>query len=617
MEIHSPRGSVRRLLIEGGIVTLLLALAGFFYLRPASSELLRGNASVMVGDGTDSVTNPWQYRIVLDLFLSRPQDLIFGAVYSDQINAPEGALSFIPWIERVFVLLFAPFMSTDLMPTAMAWALMVFSGLCFHAYGRVLGWPRVIAFALSLAWAFSPFTRARATVHIGMVGTYWAPMLFMALTVLARPPRGWSTRRATMAASGMMLLAVTAGAYYVLNAAFMAPVFTLYYALLLPRSASRIGAAGRLALAVAPAVVFLVFGFMMRAPSYGTRALANVVTTRSETAHMLKGGGAHPTDYIAGDVKLGDRDLLPLRSKVTRATIADSPYNRHERTNGIRWSVLAACACLAVALGARRFRRRLSQTERRLGAFAFILAASAFLLALSPQGLRVYDVDLGPVQIAAKIFPPFRVPNRVGLLVQFAALLGAGVFLARVLRKPLGARSRGGLAAGAALPLLMILDYAPLHQMPLAAIPRPRKELEVAGGCGSGMAVPYTAYGIFDEDYYRMMTEVRGTSCKILHTTYLTREDEILRYALSVPTHQRGERLTAERMARCAGASWVVFRLDASEELKRSFCADMGWSFVSPDSCRASSGTPLPPTRSLRECIEQLGISADVVPRAE
>ena len=116
------------------------------------------------------MTNPWQYRLVLDVFKSRPQDLLFGAVYSDQINAPEGAASFIPFVERILVIAFAPFMSTDLMPTAMVWALMVLSGLSFYAFGRVLGWPRVVSITLALAWAFCPFMRARAVCTSGWSG---------------------------------------------------------------------------------------------------------------------------------------------------------------------------------------------------------------------------------------------------------------------------------------------------------------------------------------------------------------------------------------------------------------------------------------------------------------
>ena len=602
--------------MEGAVVVALLTFVGFFYLRPASTELLRGNGAVMIGDNTDSVTNPWQYRLVLDVFKSRPQDLLFGAVYSDQINAPEGAASFIPFVERILVLAFAPFMSTDLMPTAMVWALMVLSGLSFYAFGRVLGWPRVVSITLALAWAFCPFMRARAVVHIGLVGTYWPPLILLALTLLARPPERWSQRRAGVVAGVMLLAAVGTAHYYVITAALLAPVFAGYYFLLLPRSASRIGALGNLTLAVVPSILFLAWNILMPVPSYGARALAPVATTRSETNFMLKVGGAHPTDYLAGDVKFGDRDLVPLRSNITRAIQAEVPNNRHERTNGIRWTMLAACAALAVTLIVPRFRRRFSRTERILGSFAFVLAAVAFLFALSPQGLRVYDVDLGPIQLANKIVPRFRVPNRIGVVVHCAVLLGAGVFLARNLRSVLARRSPLAIAVSVLLPLVVLLEYTPLHAMPLAPIRAPRTELETPQGCGYGITVPYVTYGLADEDYYRMMAEVRGTSCKILHATYLTREDEIMRLSVGLPAYLHGDFVRAKDVARCAGASWVVFRFDVLEDRKQKFCADMGWSFVSKDACRAPASEPARAPRSLRECVAELGLTVPPAPPA-
>lgn len=608
MEVLRARGpSVREVVAEGALVTLLLTAVGFFYLRPASTELLRGNATVMVGDRADSVTEPWQYRLVLDVFHWRPQDLLFGAVYSDQMNAPEGAAHFIPWIQRIFVLLFAPFMKPDLMPTAMVWGLMVLSGLCLYAYGRVLGWPPAVAFALAMAWAFCPFTRARGVVHIAFVGTYWVPLLFMAVHVLARPHR-LSIRGATVAAATMILCAVFAAHYYVVIAAIMAPAFLAYYFLLLPRGASRLGAAGRLAAAVAPAALFVLWSLLMPVPSYGARALQNVVATRSETEQMLRVGGAHPTDYLAGDVKFGDRDLVPLRSKLTRATRAEIPDNRHERTNGIRWTVLASCIALAIALGVKRFRRRLSRDERILGGFAIALGFAAFLLALSPQGIRVYETDLGPVQLVAKVLPRFRVPNRTGIVVHFAALLGAGVLVTRLLRRRLEARGSTWALTGVALAGLMVLDYPPLYDVDVAPVVARRTDLEAAAGggaCGAGITVPYVTWGFHDEDYYETYSGLRGTSCKILHTSNLTREDLSLRLALGKAAYSDDDRRRAERLARCGGASWVLFRLDAPEELRRSFCAEMGWTFLSPDACRAPPTRVAPPLRSLRECIEQ------------
>lgn len=589
-------------------MTVLFVVLSFFYLRPATVELLRGNSAVMIGDNTDSVTNPWAFRLVVDVSRSRPWDLLFAAIYSDQINSPEGTASYVTFIERIFVVLYSPFVRTDAMPTLIVWSLMVMTGVSCHAFGRVLGWPRAVAFAIAIAWAICPFTRGRSVVHAGMVGMYWAPFLFMALHLLARPPKHLSVRQATVLAAVLVLFAVFAGHYFVMISALLSPIYFLYYWWLLPRAASRAGALGRLAIAIAPAVLFLGWCVVMTLPSYGARALAKVVVTRTETDYMLREGGAHPSDYVTGDTKFGDRDLNPVRSALTRRARATIGQNHHERAQGIRWPVLAGCAALAVALCVRRFRRRLSRTERRLGVFVFVLGTVAFLFSLSPHGLRVYDKDLGPFQYVARVFPRFRVPNRVGTLVQFAAMIGGGVLMSRVLRKHLHKRTVASAALSFALPALMVLDYWPLHAVTMAPVPRRRVELEAGGVCGGGMSVPYVTNGYYDEDYYRLQAELRGTSCKLLHASAMTDEDLTIRNALGRPMGDGTDRLRAERLARCAGASWVVFRLDAGKDLKESFCREMGWTFVSDDSCRAppKRAEEMPVLRPVRECLDQL-----------
>ena len=600
------RARLAGIALEGAVVTVLLTVAGFFYLRPASDALLRGDRTLMVGDGGDSVTNVWQYRLVLDVFHARPQDLLFGAaIYSDQMNAPEGAIHFMPWIERILVLLYAPFMDADFMPTAMVWGLMVLSGLCFHAYGRVLGWSRAVSFALGLAWAFCPFTRARATVHIAFVGTYWVPLLFLAVHLLARP-KWLSTRAATVTSALLMLLAVFAAHYFIVIGTIFAPAFIAYYFVVLPRGASRLGAFGRLLVASAPAALFVLYSLAIPAPSYGLRATKDLVATRSETDNYLKYYGAHPLDYVLGDMKFGHHDLLPLREKLTREARVEVDTNRHERSNGIRWTVLASYLALAVALSTKRLRRWFSADERALGRFAIVFGVAAFLVALSPQGIRVYDTDLGPVQLVAKLVPRFRVPNRVGIVVHFAALLGAGVLLDRVLRRRLAAPGPAAALIGVAIVAVSVLDYLPRYGVDVAPVVPQRAELEAAapGVCGGGITVPYVTWGFHDEDYYKMYASLRGTSCKVLHTAYLTREDEVLRVALGKDSYTGDDRRRAERLARCSGASWIMFRLDARPELRRALCDDLGWSFVTPDVCRAPAGRPLPPLRSLRECAQ-------------
>jgi hypothetical protein len=605
----APR--TRGIAVECAVVLVALIAAGYAYLLPASTRLLRGDARVMVGDDSDSVTNPWQYHLVLEVFRSHPQDLLFGAVYTNQIGAPEGYAAFIPWVERILVLLFAPFVGADLMPTAMVWALMVLSGGSFYLLGRVLGWPRAVALAAALAWAFCPFTRARATVHIALVGTYAAPLILAALHVLARPPGRMSPRRATIVAAAMILFSAFSAHYYVMVNAILAPLFALFYVWLLPRGTSRLRAAGRLVLATLPAVAFVAWSLLVPVPSYGARAMARVVAARSESAQYLQSYGAHPADYVTGDVKLGERDTIPARAALTRAARAQVADNRHERSNGIRWSVLACFAALGVALAWRRARRRLSADERVVGVFSLVLALSAFLLAMSPSGLRIYDVDLGPIQLVGKVFPRFRVPNRLGIIVHLAALLGSGVLVTRLLRGVLGGRDARALVASVALPLVVLVDYAPLEPMPLAPLRARRTSLEEgrgARGCGFGLAVPYTTWGFHDEDYYRLVSELRGTSCKILHASYLTREDEALRVALGKAQLDASDARLVAALARCAGASWLVFRLDTPDEQRHRVCDELGFVAAGGDSCRAPSA-PLPRPRSLRECVDELHLA--------
>ncbi len=134
-----------------------------------------------------------------------------------------------------------------------------------------------------------------------------------------------------------------------------------------------------------------------------------------------------------------------------------------------------------------------------------------------------------------------------------------------------------------------------------------RTDLEASAkgaACGAGITVPYVTWGFHDEDYYETYASLRGTSCKILHAADLTQEDLTLRMALGKNVYSDADRRRAEALARCAGASWVMFRLDASPELRRSFCEEMGWSFVTDDLCRAPPSAAAPPLRSLRECAD-------------
>jgi hypothetical protein len=595
-----PPGPERRLsvVLELALVAMGLLFVGYVYLSPASGALLRGDGSVMIGDDTDAITNPLQYAIVLDTLRHAPGRLLFGAIHTAQLGAPEGEALFIPFIERAFVLLFALFLEPDLMPTAMVWALMVLTGTSLYGCGRVLGWPRALCFALAIAFAFTPYTRARGTVHIALVGLYWAPMVLAALHLLARPPKLLATgSRAVAVAAGLLLLSAFAAHYYVIMAAVLAPFFAWFYAYMLPRGAAWLGAARRLVVAAAPAVAFVGWTALAPTPPGVRPHVANVKASSAVTDEYLHAYGAHAIDFVAGDVKLGERDLLPWRARLTRAVRAEVRDNRHERTNGIRWTLLVALALAPAVLAAHRHRRLLDEHERRLAVSAIALAILASLLAISPDGLRAFDTELGPVQLVARLLPRYRVPNRMGTMVNLAAVLAAGTLLAAWAR---GRRRRGAVLS--ALPLVMLADYAPLDPVPLQPI-RPRRS-ELAQGepaCGAGITLPYVSWSSPNADFYRVEAELRGTSCRLIHAGYLTDEDGKLEAALGTVPLIVGDLERARAFASCTRASFVLFRLDLPADTRRSFCAAMGWSWIGEDACRRP-GPPEEP-RSTAACL--------------
>lgn len=595
----------RAYLLELMVAAVLFTVLGFIWLHPASVELLRGNASTMLGDGTDSVTNPWQYQLVLDTFRHAPHKLLFGAIYTDQVTMPDGHAAYIPWNERLIVLALAPFMRAELMPTAVVWTYVVTSGLAMYACGRLFGWSRVVAFILAFAWAITPYARARAACHIALVGLYFAPLAVAGIWILAgaAPSLRWSPRREVVVAGVFFLFVAFAAHYYVILVVVFAPIFIAFYAALLPRRASRLGAAGRLVLAGLPATLFLAWTALVPVAPADARHLPATTQperVQEERSLYLRVFGAHLVDYVAGDVRYGDRDLIAPRRAITRSVRDSVPGNYHERTNGIRWTLLAAAGVSVVLFSRSSLRRKLTPEARSIAFFALVLGGGALVISLGAQGIRSYDEDLGPAILVQRVIPAFRVANRAGVFVHLAILLGAGVFLS-FLRSRLRARW-AWRSVGLAVLGLVVIEYLPLHPVPTWSIPNVLTELTPSSGeCGAGVLVPYTTFAFQVDEYYGAMSELRGTSCKLIHPAYLSPDDDALRAKLSTRDFSDADRVLAENFARCTGASWALFGLHAPEAYKQAFCSDMGWTFVAADACR---GAPTrAQVRSAHECL--------------
>lgn len=599
-----PRLPTRVAFLEVAVAGALFVIAGYVWLHPASKELLAGNASVMVGDNSDSVTNVWQYQLVVDTLRREPLHLFWGALFSDQMVFPAGQPVFIPYSERLIVLLLAPFMRVDLMPTAVAWSYSVLAGLSMYVCGRSFGWSRLLSFSLALAWAVNPYMRARAEVHIALDAIYFAPMAVTAVRVLAGapPPLGWARRTELLVSALLFLGASCTAHYYLMLLVGFAPMFALLYAVLLPKGTKWKGATLRLAIAVAPSLLLVATTAFAPLPAREAAIVARGAATaqdvRAINRRELANYGAEPIDFAGGDVRFGDRDVNPLRAAVTRTIRKEARFNFHERTNGIRWVVLAGFAALVPMLSWPRLRRRLTRDQCRLGAVALLVAFIAFELALGLSEERFGNIERSPILYFTRLFPAFRIANRIGILIHFAALVGAGIVLHSL------SAGRRQILAGA-FGLCVLVEYLPLHPVILAPVAIRRDGLAAAangGACGAGISVPYLTHGFEAEDYYLTATELRGTSCKLIHSTYSSREDDQLRERLSSKSWDEASLARIVTFARCTRASWAIFRLDAPEAFRNDFCARLGWSFVTADSCRGDA-SELGPARDVRECV--------------
>lgn len=581
----------------------VIVAVGYVYMLPLSRDIFRPNTSRMIGDGTDLTSLSWGYRIIMDAWLHEPSRLLFGSIFTENTNAPMGSVLWTPWIERILVPLLWPFTDDANVVTAMAWALMALTGVSTYVYGRLLKWPRLVSLAMGICFAYNSFTRARANVHTAFCGLFGIVAIFIALELLSN--REWMkperVKRSLVWASVALFVATLSPHYYLVIFITLVPFFAVYF-LLRARSARLplLPSMGRLLLCSLPAVLFLAWNFAMPvAPKYAGRIQA-IPEIRKEHLEYLHAFGAHPIDYLGFDLKLGDKDWIDARQAITKTIRREiGGSNDHERSNGVRWSLLALFAAAVVAQlwpnHPRGLEARSSQRRKLFIAFAVI----CFLLSMSPQGLKSYDEELGPSLYVFKMLPNFRVPSRFGPFAMFGIIVVAAEFLVSVTRRWRSTRKLATWVLNPLLPVVAFVDYAPLNPMQVASFSYARTELSLPSGeCGMGMGLPFSHWG------YWIFMQTRGTQCQVMFPADAATERTLERYFVDTGGPEQ-EKLRADftRFARCTGMDWVIFTSYVQQPARERICADLGWTFVSNDSCR--SPTVNPRKRPALECLSR------------
>lgn len=571
---------------------LLLVLTAL-YLVPGTEALWNGRTDTAMSDDTDPSTLPMIYDEIIQIWKQHPSYLFYGSIYADQ-HSPDHSAYWVSWAERWTILALSPFVALEQLSTGFVFILLIANAVAFYLMARYLNWHWSVASGLSVAWAFSTYTRARAKVHQGLAGVYHIPLLFLAVLLIARG----KGRRSVFAASVCVLLAMTVNHYYLVTSVFLSPFYFAFLFLQKETRAEPRRVLKRGVIAFFPALLFMAWNFTHPLPPVAAVSFNEIVPHAEESPEyrrlFMETYAARPSDFLAGDIALHERadDWNPLREVVNRRVLKNMGYgNSHEHTNGIRWILLALALFAVIELA----RKRNGQPAPMI--FFMVFGLFTFWMSLGP-GMASPSVWLND------LVPQIRVPSRAGIQVAFSVLMLVGYAL-----------SRGRLKKYAEIPwlfpVLMVLTYPPLVQpMPMAPIRPAFQSLQrERGECGLGMYFPFVNNTDFSLFYYHLLQRLRGTDCLTLNG--LQSADSLRHISRAFPPHSdfvdslaaRAEVAPKlEKFARCIPLSWIAFDGSVPPDWRGDVCRDLGWSMDSDFVCRsphASGRMQNPPERCL------------------
>ncbi len=567
------------------LMSFMMLALGYLYLYPGMNPIFNGEISSVMSDDTDPAALTYQYDQILKVWKENPVYFLYGAIYSDSLDPNQGFAYWMAWCERTLLVILSYILPIEQISTGLVFCLLLLNALSMFALSRYLGWTRSVSFGLGIAWAFNAFTRARAKVHMSMSGLYHIPLIFLGLFLITRG-KSW---RSLVLAALCFLASVTTVHYFIVTTAFLSLFFVLFLVMQPEFKTQWRRIVIRLSVAVIPAFSFLIFNFLNPIPS-GTKMTDQAAVP--ETGEMPDGQAhpflytyaAQPIDYLTGDLSLEFKptDLNPARQLVNEYVQTNiTTGNLHERTNGIRWSVLLIGIFTIGLVLFKKSSRLLLESKEIL--FFFIFGLFCFWLSLHPD---VPFAGWGPSGWLYSLVSQIRVTNRAGVFTHFSMLMITGYFLAS--RQSF--RIKNWLLVPAVFPALMVLDYPPLVQnMPMAKIAPAFSQLKKPGEiCGTGMYFPFISAWT-DVAFYHFLQRLRGTDCAALNGTsspaqirWMTERfppnTEFLRSLGGAPAVADA----LLRMAHCVPLHWIVFDPAVPEGFRRLACEKLGWT-IYPD----------------------------------
>ncbi|NQY99304.1 MAG: hypothetical protein HRT45_01385 [Bdellovibrionales bacterium] len=590
-----------------------IVVLGYMYLSPGAQYLMNSDHTKVLSDGTDPTSLPFHFSIIDNVASEHPGHLMYGAVPNRQYNAPYGNALWIGWMRKILSVVYSPFVIAEQRSVAIGWTLLVLNAMGMFFLGRAMKWPRWLAAAAGIAWAFNAFTRARAKVHMGLAGLYHLPLIFLGLVILQRSDK----KKSVALAAVLFLIASMTAHYHVVLAVFLSPFFIGFY--YLPESVRQNWkpATLRLLVAVLPAVMLLGWSFARPAPSDFVKGGANVMPVTGETKKgeihpFLSQFAAHPIDYIAGDTGLGEGDWNPIRGAITSSLFKNMKNsNPHERANSIRWVILFLFfAAVWWLIDAIKRRDLIDEGLAPTMIFFVVFAVFCFWVSLGS--------DYGLATLIYSVLSQFRVSSRAGVGVHFATIIVACMFLNFWLQQyklqprkgkkgkqkaKLGKAPKWLKAVPIAFPLVMIADFPPfMNQMPIAAI-----QPAVAGAppsridnCGQGLPIPLATGFSQLLRYYQLAQKLRRTDCQIMVGSRMQPLTQNLMRAFAfhpevvkrIQTDNEAYRAFTVNFLKCAQANWVYFDPQVPVQWQNKLCSQLGWEMESQNFCKGKLGAP-------------------------
>lgn len=592
-------------------LSLLFFFGAVAYTWPAFQWVTEGRKDIFMSNGTDLTAAVFHFGALHDAYLKDPSLLLYGAFPHVQMDAPYGEISWFSPTEKIAGLLIPFFVPLEQVTTIYALLLITASGLAFFAMGRLFKWPDPISLALSIAWAFSTYIRARAQVHTSLDGLYFLPILICAILLL----RGGPTRRHGFAAGLCFFGWATAPHYYLIMSLFFFPFFFLFVLSDSELRTTKIKFWKPVFMAILPAVLFLGWSFLKPAPS---EAVAKTQTVLPLTAAPTVGPhpflimfAAKPIDYFTGDIAIGAEDINPLRKSISTFVRSNLGYsNTHERTAGIRWTIWL-CFLVSLVVLIRRNRNEGITRDEKLALGSFLgLAIFAFMTSLEPD----WGFMWGPVYWLNSVVAQIRVPNRASLFVHFSVLVLIGMTFTWLWQQA-KAKQRKFFWA---LPLIVFLDFPPfMNDMPGAPIVPARAEKLPGHGhdCGIGFQFPYVSGAVDSLRYYYLMQSMRGTDCSFLNASYVSARNEIMDHAFGL-TQGLVDQINANspflksrliHFLTCNHVHWATFDTRIPQPWTQDVCQSLGGSMIMDDLCqRSPEAIAQDPPSTTDQCLKEI-----------